>query len=54
MNKALLDLYADYLLSSLGRVTATGLSELVGGSVSHDQSVGCWRVKSKRRLAGGN
>jgi len=37
MNKALLDLYADYLLSSLGRVTATGLSELVGGTVSHDQ-----------------
>jgi hypothetical protein len=55
MNKALLDLYADYLLSSLGRVTARGLSELVGGTVSHDQitrllasekqtSIGWWQL----------
>ena len=33
----LLDLYSDYLISSFGQVTATGLSQLVGGSVSHDQ-----------------
>ena len=36
-NPELLDLYSDYLISSFGQVTATGLSQLVGGSVSHDQ-----------------
>jgi hypothetical protein len=36
MNKALLDLYADYLISSFGPTTATGLSALVSGAVSHD------------------
>lgn len=33
----LLDIYSDYLLSSFGLTTATGLSALVQGSVSHDQ-----------------
>lgn len=37
MNKALLDLYADYLLSSFSYTTATGLAQLLGGAVSHDQ-----------------
>lgn len=37
MNKQLLDLYSDYLLSSFGATTATGLSQLMGGQVSHDQ-----------------
>lgn len=36
-NTDLLDLYSDYQISSFGPVTATGLSTLVGGSVSHDQ-----------------
>jgi hypothetical protein len=36
MNK-LLDLYSDYLLSAFDLTTATGLSALVNGSVSHDQ-----------------
>ena len=36
-NTDLLDLYSDYLISSFGQVTATGLSQLLGGSVSHDQ-----------------
>ena len=36
-NHALLDLYSDYLLSSFGRTTATGLSVLLDGEVSHDQ-----------------
>jgi hypothetical protein len=31
------DLYSDYLLASFGATTATGLSELVEGEVSHDQ-----------------
>lgn len=35
-NKRLLDLYTDYLLSSFGATTATGLSRLVP-EVSHDQ-----------------
>jgi hypothetical protein len=31
------DLYSDYLLASFGATTATGLSELLEGVVSHDQ-----------------
>lgn len=37
MNKADLDLYTDYLLSSCGFATATGLSAMVDGAVSHDK-----------------
>ena len=37
MKKADLDLYTDYLLSTYGAATATGLSALVEGEVSHDQ-----------------
>lgn len=37
MNRKLLDLYSDYLLASMGPVTATGLSALVDGRLSHDQ-----------------
>ena len=44
MNKVM-DLYTDYLLSSFGQVTATGLSNLLNGSVSHD--------KITRLLSGG-
>src|SRR5713226_2433554 len=33
----LLDLYSDYLLASFGATTATGLSQLLEGTVSHDQ-----------------
>lgn len=32
-----LDLYTDYLLSSTGQTSATGLSRLTDGAVSHDQ-----------------
>jgi len=32
-----MDLYTDYLLSSFGPVTATGLSSLLDGSLSHDR-----------------
>ena len=31
-----LDLYTDYLLSSFGQASATGLSRLVDGDLSHD------------------
>jgi hypothetical protein len=37
MDKSLLDLYTDYLISSFGQTTATGLSQLLSGEVSHDQ-----------------
>jgi hypothetical protein len=37
MKKANLDLYTDYLLSTFGAATATGLSAMVNGDVSHDQ-----------------
>lgn len=37
MDKSMLDLYTDYLISSFGPTTATGLSRLVEGEVSHDQ-----------------
>jgi hypothetical protein len=33
----ILDLYSDYLLVSTRKTTATGLSELVDGAISHDQ-----------------
>jgi hypothetical protein len=35
--KKKMDLYTDYLLSSFGRVTATGLSSLLDGDISHDK-----------------
>ncbi len=37
MNKVLVELYSDYLLSSFGQTTATGMSELLDGAYSHDQ-----------------
>ena len=33
----LLDLYSDYLISAFGQTTATGLSSLLNGEISHDQ-----------------
>ena len=37
MDKPLLDLYADYLISSFGPTTATGLSRLLSSGLSHDR-----------------
>lgn len=37
MSSLLLDLYSDYLISSFGQTSATGLSRLTDGAVSHDQ-----------------
>ncbi len=37
MNKEWLDLYTDYLISSFGTTTATGLSTLLDGRVRHEQ-----------------
>jgi hypothetical protein len=36
-NGKLLDLYSDYLISAFGQTTATGLSSLLDGEISHDQ-----------------
>lgn len=33
----MLDLYSDYLISSFGATTATGLSKLMGGEIGHDE-----------------
>ena len=35
--KELLDIYTDYLISSFGQTTGTGLSRLLDGAISHDQ-----------------
>jgi len=37
MNKEYLELYTDYLLSTFGCATATGLSQMLDGQISHDQ-----------------
>ena len=37
MDKKLLELYSDYLLCSFGATTATGLSALLEGRISHDR-----------------
>ena len=36
-DKELLDIYTDYLISSFGLTTATGLSRLLDGEISHDR-----------------
>lgn len=37
MDTEVLDLYTDYLMSSFGQTTATGLSTLLDGTLSHDR-----------------
>ncbi|MEJ7711264.1 MAG: transposase [Pyrinomonadaceae bacterium] len=37
MNQELFDLYTDYLISAFGPTTATGMSRMLDGQVSHDQ-----------------
>ena len=37
MDKHLLDIYSDYLICSFGLTTATGLSTLLDGAISHDK-----------------
>lgn len=36
-DKELLDIYSDYLISSFGLTTGTGLSRLLNGAISHDR-----------------
>jgi hypothetical protein len=37
MNKNMLDIYSDYLIAQNGYATATGLSQLLDGEISHDK-----------------
>jgi hypothetical protein len=37
MDKKLLELYSDYIISSFGQITATGLSRVLSGIISHDK-----------------
>jgi hypothetical protein len=37
MCKNIIDLYTDFLISSFSRTTATGLSSIADGCLSHDQ-----------------
>jgi DDE superfamily endonuclease len=37
MDKQMLDIYSDYLISSFSYTTATGLSDALGGAISHDK-----------------
>ena len=37
MDKEIFDLYTDYLISSFGQTTATGLSKLPAGDISHNR-----------------
>lgn len=46
-DKELLDLYSDYLISSFGQTTGTGMAQLLGGSISHDR---IQRLLSKQDL----
>ena len=47
MQQVLLDLYSDYLISSFGQTSATGLSTLLDGEISHDSIT---RMLSKELL----
>lgn len=37
MDKQMLDIYSDYLISSFSHTTATGLSDALSGAISHDK-----------------
>ena len=47
MDIKLLELYSDYIISSFGQITATGLSRALDGNVSHDKIT---RFLSKKDL----
>ena len=51
LDKQLLDLYADYLISSFGPTTATGLSRLLVSGLSHDKIT---RFLSERTFTSAN
>ena len=50
MKKDMLDLYSDYLISSFGATTATGLARLLEGDINHDE-VTQWLAHKARTSA---
>lgn len=48
MNK-MLDIYSDYLLASFSQTSATGLSNLMNGEISHDQVT--WFLSQKKKTS---
>lgn len=50
MDKTIFDLYTDFLLSSVGPATATNLSRLVDGVISHDQVTRLLASEPKRSV----
>ena len=50
MDKEILDLYSDYLLSSFSYTTAAGLSGLLEGSPSHDRTTRFYQPKPLLQL----
>ncbi len=42
MDKKLLELYSDYIISSFGQITATGLSRVLEGSIRNTGT--CWLI----------
>ena len=50
MDKTVFDLYTDFLLSSFGPATATNLSRLVDGAISHDQITRLLASEPKRSV----
>ena len=51
MHDDLLDLYSDYLICTFGQATATGLGEVIEGSVSHDQITRALSSHERRGVA---
>ncbi len=37
MNKKMIDLYAHYLMANFGKATATDMSEMLEGAISHNK-----------------
>ena len=50
MKTNMLDLYSDYLISSFGATTATGLAGLLDGEIKHDE-VTQWLAHKARTSA---
>jgi len=48
-NDKMLNLYSDYLISAFGQTTATGLSALLNGEISHDSVQ--WFLAEERKTS---
>ena len=52
MKREELELYTDYLISGSGFATATGLSEMLDGEISHDKVTRFLYPKGRLRAGG--